>query len=50
MSNEAITDIQRKTGFNWATSITMVVFHIGAVAALFMFTWQRSSRVCCSGG
>ena len=39
MSNEAITGIQRKTGINWATSITMVVFHIGAVAALFMFTW-----------
>ncbi len=34
-----ITDIQRKTGINWATCITMVVFHIGAVAALFMFSW-----------
>jgi stearoyl-CoA desaturase (delta-9 desaturase) len=40
MLNEAITDIQRKTGVNWTTFITMVVFHAGAVAALFMFTWQ----------
>ena len=39
MRNEAITDIQRKTGINWPTYITMVVFHIGAVAALFMFSW-----------
>jgi stearoyl-CoA desaturase (delta-9 desaturase) len=39
MSKEAITDIQRKTGINWPTYITMVVFHIGAVAALFMFSW-----------
>jgi stearoyl-CoA desaturase (delta-9 desaturase) len=40
MRNEAITDIQRKTGINWPTSVTMVVFHLGAVAALFMFNWQ----------
>jgi fatty-acid desaturase len=40
MRNEKITNIQSRTGINWATSITMVVFHIGAVTALFMFTWQ----------
>ncbi|HWS55924.1 MAG TPA: fatty acid desaturase [Pyrinomonadaceae bacterium] len=40
MSNEAITDIQRKAGINWPTCITMVVFHVGAVAALFMFSWE----------
>ena len=40
MRNEAITDVQRKTGINWPTYITMVVFHIGAVAAFFMFSWQ----------
>ena len=39
MLNEAITDIQRKTGIQWPTTITMVVFHLGAVAALFMFSW-----------
>lgn len=39
MRNETITNIQRKTGINWATAITMVIFHIGSLAALFMFTW-----------
>ena len=30
-----------KTGsINWTTAITMVIFHAGAVAALFMLTWQ----------
>lgn len=27
-------------GINWSTSITMVVFHILSVVALFFFTWQ----------
>src|SRR5438067_4692431 len=27
-------------GVNWVTSIFMVLFHIGAVAALFFFTWK----------
>ena len=32
--------MQRRTGINWATSSAMVVFHVGAVAALFTFSWQ----------
>ena len=28
-------------GINWLTLLVMVVFHIGALAALFFFTWQR---------
>jgi len=40
MRHESITDTQRKTGVNWPTCITMAVFHLGAAAALFMFTWQ----------
>ena len=39
MRHETITEIQRKTGINWPTSITIVIFHLGAVAALFMFSW-----------
>ena len=39
MRNETITNIQRKTGINWSTAITLVIFHIGSFAALFMFTW-----------
>src|SRR5579884_3976949 len=28
-------------GVNWVTLIAMIVFHAGAVAALFFFSWQR---------
>jgi fatty-acid desaturase len=30
-----------KEGFNWITLVTISLFHIGAVAAFFFFTWQR---------
>ena len=39
MSSEAIID-KRAGQINWPTLIFMVVFHLGAVAALFMFSWQ----------
>src|SRR5947209_10543154 len=29
-----------KQGINWITTIFMVLFHIGAVAALFFFSWK----------
>ena len=38
MRNQEIIE-QRRTGINWATTITMVIFHLGAIAALFTFTW-----------
>ena len=25
---------------NWPTALTLILFHIGAVAALFMFSWK----------
>jgi fatty-acid desaturase len=28
-------------GINWLTMTTIIVFHVGAVAAFFFFTWQR---------
>jgi stearoyl-CoA desaturase (Delta-9 desaturase) len=28
-----------RTGINWLTVIVMALFHVGAVAALFMFSW-----------
>jgi stearoyl-CoA desaturase (delta-9 desaturase) len=28
-------------GINWVTLVAIVVFHIGALAALFFFSWQR---------
>ena len=30
----------KEKGVNWITTIFMVVFHIGAIAALFMFSWK----------
>jgi fatty-acid desaturase len=30
-----------KDGINWTTLIAMTAFHVGAVAALFFFSWQR---------
>jgi stearoyl-CoA desaturase (delta-9 desaturase) len=31
---------QQKTGINWNTTFFMVLFHAGALAALFMFSWK----------
>jgi stearoyl-CoA desaturase (delta-9 desaturase) len=28
-------------GVNWITAVAMIVFHIGAIAALFFLSWQR---------
>ncbi len=28
-------------GMNWLTLVAMIAFHIGAMAALFLFSWQR---------
>jgi stearoyl-CoA desaturase (delta-9 desaturase) len=30
-----------KEGTNWITLVSLIVFHAGAVAALFFFSWQR---------
>jgi len=32
--------INNRQGLNWLTSLVLVLLHIGAVAALFMFTWR----------
>ncbi len=29
-----------RTGINWATCITLAIFHLAAIAALFMFSWK----------
>jgi stearoyl-CoA desaturase (delta-9 desaturase) len=39
MRNEIVLE-QERSGVNWPTSITMVIFHVGALAALFMFNWK----------
>src|SRR5215211_3168377 len=38
MSAEQIR-AQSNGKINWSTTITMVIFHLGAIAALFMFSW-----------
>jgi stearoyl-CoA desaturase (delta-9 desaturase) len=39
-----LTDLQRKQAadneVNWVTASFMIVFHLGAIAALFFFTWK----------
>ncbi len=38
MSSEII-NIDQNQPINWPTTITMGLFHVGAIAALFMFSW-----------
>ncbi|HEX8652787.1 MAG TPA: fatty acid desaturase [Pyrinomonadaceae bacterium] len=39
MRNEIALN-QKKSGINWVTVSFMVIFHLGAAAALFMFDWK----------
>jgi fatty-acid desaturase len=38
--NKEVTTLKEDTRINWHTATFMALFHIGAVAALFMFSWQ----------
>lgn len=40
MNSTAEINTERDTRINWNTSIFMVLFHLGTIAALFMFSWQ----------
>ena len=40
MHNEVMTTKDNNKGINWHTAAFMAFFHIGAVAALFMFNWK----------
>jgi stearoyl-CoA desaturase (delta-9 desaturase) len=35
-----VINISNRQKMNWTTTIVLVLFHIGAVAALFMFSWK----------
>ena len=39
MSSKSVIE-DRAEGVNWVTTTWMVIFHAGALAALFMFSWQ----------
>lgn len=38
--NKEVMTLKEDTRINWHTATFMALFHIGAVAALFMFSWQ----------
>ena len=38
--NKEVTTLKEDTRINWHTAGFMALFHIGAVAALFVFSWQ----------
>jgi stearoyl-CoA desaturase (delta-9 desaturase) len=43
MHNETISQFgaaAKDERLNWTTTIVMIIFHIGAIAALFMFSWK----------
>jgi stearoyl-CoA desaturase (delta-9 desaturase) len=40
MERAAAFEGSEDRAINWPTSITLVIFHVGAIAALFMFSWQ----------
>jgi stearoyl-CoA desaturase (delta-9 desaturase) len=39
MRNEAVIQ-SNKSGINWSTLIFLAIFHVGAIAALFMWDWK----------
>ena len=38
---QSVAAISKRLGINWLTAIILAIFHIGAVAALFMFSWRN---------
>ena len=39
------TASRKNDKINWITSIALILFHLGAVGALFMFTWKALAVV-----
>jgi stearoyl-CoA desaturase (delta-9 desaturase) len=35
-----LSSISAEQGINWPTTVTLVLFHLGAIAALFLFSWR----------
>jgi fatty-acid desaturase len=38
--NKASGRVGKKDKVNWITSIALIIFHVGAIGALFMFSWK----------
>src|SRR6202167_3329791 len=39
--SEYVIELPNGNRMNWPTSLVLVLFHIGAIAALFMFSWRN---------
>jgi fatty-acid desaturase len=39
--SEYVIELPNGNKMNWPTSLVLVLFHIGAIAALFMFSWRN---------
>jgi len=39
--SEHVIELPNGNRMNWPTSLVLVLFHIGAIAALFMFSWRN---------
>jgi fatty-acid desaturase len=39
--SEYVIELPNGNKINWPTSVVLVLFHIGAIAALFMFSWRN---------
>jgi stearoyl-CoA desaturase (Delta-9 desaturase) len=40
VNSVSLRTVPEREGLNWPTTIVMALFHVGAVAALFMFSWK----------
>jgi stearoyl-CoA desaturase (delta-9 desaturase) len=36
-----VLSLSRRDGLNWPTTLVMALLHVGAIAALFMFSWRN---------
>ncbi len=49
-----LDDLEKKSAadneINWVTASFMIAFHVGAIAALFFFTWKALFARCFSTG
>ena len=39
--SEHVIELPNGNKMNWPTSLVLVIFHLGAIAALFMFSWRN---------
>src|SRR2546425_10613331 len=40
LKNARTSNLNTRAGLNWNTTVFMVIFHLGAVASLFMLSWK----------